>query len=281
MRETQVNMHRLVDQLSGLRRFDLTQSWRVGMPHYPTHPPYTHSLTKLHGDFVLGNGASSASDAISLGTHTGTHIDALCHYSRDGRLHGGAEVAGLQDWSGGIARHGAETVPLILRRGILLDVARLGGSAPAEGDSPLSAEAGIDAQMLERAEEAAGARLEAGDVALIRTGWGRYWNESRQFINGLKLPGVTLAGARWLSGRGIFAAGCDTAAFERMPSPLMEVHVHLLVECGIHIMECLQLEELSAAGVGEFLFVAAPLKLEGATGAPLRPYALAEAGRDL
>jgi kynurenine formamidase len=57
------------------------------------------------------------------------------------------------------------------------------------------------------------------------------------------------------------------------------VHVHLLVECGIHIMECLRLEELAAAGVGEFLFVAAALKLEGTTGAPLRPYALAEAGR--
>jgi len=90
---------------------------------------------------------------------------------------------------------------------------------------------------------------------------------------------VTLDGARWLSGRGIFAAGSDTASFEQMPSPLMEVHVHLLVECGIHIMECLRLEELSAAGVGEFLFVAAGLKLEGATGAPLRPYALAEVDR--
>jgi kynurenine formamidase len=272
-------MRRLLDQLSGLRRFDLAQSWRVGMPHYPTHPPYTHSLTKLHGDFVLGNGISSAADAISLGTHTGTHIDALCHYSRDGRIYGGAEVAGLQDWSSGMARHGAETLGLILRRGVFLDVARWADPAPAERDGPLSAETGIDAGMLARAEEAAGARLEPGDVALIRTGWGRYWTEPRRFINELKLPGVTLDGARWLSQHGICAAGSDTVAFERMPSPLMEVHDHLLVECGIHIMECLQLEELSAAGVGELLFVAAPLKLDGATGAPLRPYALAEAGR--
>jgi kynurenine formamidase len=272
-------MRRLVDQLSGLRRFDLAQSWRVGMPHHPTHPLYTHSLTKLHGDFVRANGASSAGDAIALGTHTGTHIDALCHYSRDGKMHGGTEVAGLQDWSSGIARHGAETMGLMLRRGILLDVARLADRAATDRDSPLDAETGIDAELLARAEEAAGARLEAGDVALIRSGWGRYWNESRRFINGMKLPGVTLDGARWLSGRGVCAAGSDTASFEQMPSSLMEVHVHLLVECGIHIMECLQLEELSAAGVGEFLFVAAALKLEGATGAPLRPYALAEVDR--
>jgi kynurenine formamidase len=56
----------------------------------------------------------------------------------------------------------------------------------------------------------------------------------------------------------------------------MEVHVHLLVEAGIPILECLALEALSAARVGEFLFVAAPLKLDGATGSPLRPCALVE-----
>lgn len=270
-----MGIHPLLERLCRLRRFDLAQSWRVGMPHYPTHPPYTHSLTKLHGDFVLENGASSAADAISLGTHTGTHIDALCHFSRNGRLHGGAEVAGLQDWSGGIAQHAAETLELILRRGVLLDVARLGDPTEAEGCGPLAAETGIDGEMLQRAEKAGGARLEAGDVALIRTGWGRYWNEPRRFINGLKLPGVTLDGARWLSQRGVCAAGSDTVAFEQMPSSLMEVHVHLLVECGIHIMECLQLEELSAAHAAEFIFVAVPLKLEGATGSPLRPFALA------
>ena len=53
--------------------------------------------------------------------------------------------------------------------------------------------------------------------------------------------GVGLAGARWLSERGIFAAGSDTVAFERLPSPRMEVHVHLLVDSGVHIIENLML----------------------------------------
>jgi kynurenine formamidase len=72
--------------------------------------------------------------------------------------------------------------------------------------------------------------------------------------------------------------GSDTAAFERLPSPRMEVHVHLLVERGVHIIENLMLEdlaeELAASAANEFAFVAAPLKIEGATGAPLRPLAL-------
>ncbi len=54
----------------------------------------------------------------------------------------------------------------------------------------------------------------------------------------------------------------------------MEVHVHLLVESGIHIIECLDLEQLARESLHEFAFVAAPLKISGATGAPLRPFAL-------
>ena len=54
----------------------------------------------------------------------------------------------------------------------------------------------------------------------------------------------------------------------------MAVHVHLLVESGIHIIENLNLEELARDGVLEFLFVATPLKIRGATGSPIRPFAL-------
>jgi kynurenine formamidase len=54
----------------------------------------------------------------------------------------------------------------------------------------------------------------------------------------------------------------------------MPVHVHLLVESGIHIIECLNLEELSASRAREFLFVATPLKIRGGTASPIRPIAL-------
>ena len=54
----------------------------------------------------------------------------------------------------------------------------------------------------------------------------------------------------------------------------MPVHVHLLVERGIHIIECLNLEELAAARIYEFLFVALPLKIRGGTASPIRPVAV-------
>jgi kynurenine formamidase len=93
-------------------------------------------------------------------------------------------------------------------------------------------------------------------------------------VNDTRCPGPAVAGARWLSKRGVFAAGSDTVAFEKLPDPSMPVHVHLLVESGIHIIENLNLEELAATGVSEFAFVGAPLKIRGATGAPIRPLAL-------
>jgi kynurenine formamidase len=48
----------------------------------------------------------------------------------------------------------------------------------------------------------------------------------------------------------------------------------LIAQNGIHIIENLELEELSAAATGAFAFVALPIRISGATGSPLRPVAL-------
>jgi kynurenine formamidase len=56
----------------------------------------------------------------------------------------------------------------------------------------------------------------------------------------------------------------------------MPVHSILLVEHGINIIEVLNLEELARDAVYEFGFVAAPLKMVGATASPIRPLALVE-----
>jgi kynurenine formamidase len=262
-------MQPLWERLAEARVFDLAQPWFVGMPHYPTHPPYAYSLTKQHGEFVLPGGASSAADAIALGTHTGTHIDALCHFSCGGLLHGGRPAAEVQSYGAGLGVHAAAGIAPVFRRGVLLDVAAYLGVAALAEDHLISA------TELAGAAAAQGAAPRAGDVALIRTGWGALWRDPRRMVNELRAPGPGIEAARWLSAHGIHAAGSDTLAFEFLPSPAMAVHVHLLVEGGIHIIEALQLEELSRAGVHEFLFAAIPLKLEGATGSPLRPLALA------
>jgi len=261
-------MPSLIDLLSSARVYDLAQPYFLGMPHHPSHPPFLFSLIKKHGEYVGPAGNSSAADSLAMGSHVGTHIDALCHFSCGGKLHGGDEVAGLQSYGGGLGKHSIDTVPPILRRGVLLDI------AAAAGLEVLPADFEITPAQLEAAARAAALEIRAGDVVLLRTGWARYFRDPAEFISQVHGPGPRLGGAQWLSARGIYAAGSDTVAFEKVPDPAMPVHVHLLVERGIHIIECLNLEELASAALKEFLFVALPLKLEGATGSPIRPIAV-------
>ena len=259
-------MSPLFDLLSSSRVYDLAQPYFTGMPHHPSHPPFLFSLVKAHGEYLGPNGASSAADAIALGSHVGTHIDALCHFSCGGKLHGGSAAADLQSYGGGLRLHSIDTVAPILRRGVLLDIAATAGMEVLPEDFEITP-AHLDAA-------AAGVDIRAGDVVLLRTGWARYFRDPGKFVSQVHGPGPGLAGARWLSSQGIFAAGSDTVAFEKVPDAAMPVHVHLLVESGIHIIECLNLQELAQLAVREFLFVALPLKLEGATGSPIRPVAV-------
>jgi len=161
----------------------------------------------------------------------------------------------------------------IVRRGILLDVARF-----ANGNQPLASDFKITPDLLDGAAASQGIGIQTGDVVLLRTGWARFFEDAPRFISEVRGPGPALPGARWLSSRKIFAAGSDTVAFERVPDPAMPVHVHLLVESGIHIIECLNLESLAEQGIWEFLFVASPLRIRGGTGSPMRPFALVPAG---
>jgi kynurenine formamidase len=258
----------LLDQLRRAKVYDLAQPYFVGMPRHPMHPPFLFSLTKLHGDYVLPNGGSSASEGLALGGHLGTHIDALCHFSCNGKLHGGHSVAAVQSYAGGLQQHSVDTLAPILRRGILLDI------AGQQGVASLSASFEITPGHLESAARAQAVEIESGDVVLLRTGWGAFFADAARFESQMHGPGPGEPGARWLSSKGIFAAGSDTINFELAPSRTMPVHVHLLVEQGIHIIECLNLEQLAAERIYEFVFVASPLKILGATGSPIRPFAL-------
>ena len=259
----------LLSLISSSRIFDLGQPYFTGMPHYPTHPPFLYSLVKQHGDYIGPQGNSSAADAIALGSHVGTHIDALCHFSCGGKLHGGTETAGVQSYEHGMQKFSIDTVPPILRRGVLLDIAR------QTGVDALPVDFEVRPAHLADAERAAGVAIKPGDVVLLRTGWARFFEDAARFVSQASGPGPTLAAAQWLSERGIHSAGSDTVGFERLPDPNMPVHVHLLVEKGIHIIECLNLEQLAAEGLYNFLFVATPLKIRGGTGSPIRPLAVA------
>src|SRR5688572_8663953 len=113
--------------LASARVYDLGQPYFAGMPHHPSHPPFLMTLAKRHGDYVAEGGVSSASEAITLGGHVGTHIDALCHFSCGGKLHGGVAAEDAQSYTSGFSRHSVDTIAPIVRRAVLLDIAGLEG----------------------------------------------------------------------------------------------------------------------------------------------------------
>jgi kynurenine formamidase len=242
------------------------------MPQSPNHPKYQHALPRRHGDMVRPDGGSAANDLITMGTHVGTHIDALAHVSHCGRLYGNVDANEAQV-GGRFDTHGVDAIPPIVSRGLLLDIPRVLGldvCSPGYEVTP---------DDLSAALELVGRMPNEGDVLLIRSGWGRLWDKPEQFVGAVSgVPGVGEAGAQWLAAWRPAAVGADTIAFERIAPgeghSVLPAHRVLLVEAGINIMETLVLDELAASNTLEFLFVASPLHLVGATGAPIRPLAI-------
>jgi len=262
----------LWDRLGSARVVDLAQPLHRGMPVSPNHPAFQLSLMRRHGDVIREDGGSAANEIIVTGGHVGTHLDALAHVSQDGLLHGGIEASAVQS-NLGFSELGIETVEPIFCRGVLLDV------AAARGVESLPAGYEISVGDLERAAELGGSRVRAGDAVLIRSGWSRHWSDPEMFTGQHDgAPGPGEDAGRWLAEHEILLAGAETIAFEVIAPArghaVLPVHRILLVDAGIHIIEVMELSALAAAGAGEFTFVAAPLKIVGATGSPLRPLAL-------
>ncbi len=110
----------------GVEVFDLAQPLAAETPHSPNHPPFRMALMRRHGDMVREDGSSAASELISTGGHTGTHVDALAHVSHRGDLHGGHPADEAQR-GGRFSMLGVDTIEPMVCRGVLLDVAGLRG----------------------------------------------------------------------------------------------------------------------------------------------------------
>jgi kynurenine formamidase len=164
----------------------------------------------------------------------------------------------------------AELAPVICK-GILLDV------CGAQGVEQLPAGYGIGARELEEVARRQGVDVAPGCVILVRTGAMRAWPDM-DAVGVSDGAGISLDGARWLAERRPFALGNDTGAFEVQPSGIegrpQPVHVFLLADHGIPLLEWVYLEELAAGAHYEFLFICLPLKIRGATASMVRPVAV-------
>ncbi len=264
----------LIEQLRAARVYDLEQPRYFGMPIYPSHKPgYHYALHRRHRDAYKpaeDGQRSGASGMLTMMEHTGTHIDALCHQACDLKLYGGVPIESVET-AAGFTQLGVERISPIVARGVLLDIAGW------KGQAPLPRRYSIPAGELSACAEAQNVAVRAGDVLLVRTGYGALWNDEAAYLDA---AGVAKSGSVWAGERGVAAIGIDNMSWdtpgERDPDSgsLLFAHVYLLPRKGIYIMENLNLEELARDRRYEFAFLATPLKLVGATGSPIRPLAM-------
>jgi kynurenine formamidase len=264
----------LSEQLATARVIDLEQPRFAGMPTHPAHKPaYFYGLYRRHRDTYRPQTEgvrSGSSGVLTMMEHSGTHIDALCHQASDLVMHGNVRVEDVESFNG-YSSLGIETVPPLLGRGLLLDIAAW------KGVDRLPPGSAVSADEMQACAAAQGVAVQAGDVLLVRTGYGGFWDDEPVYMT---CAGVAKSGSIWAAERGVRAVGADNLAWdtlhERDPDTgsTLFAHVHLLQRHGIYIMENMNLEALSAAKAFTFAFIGIPLKLRGATGSPIRPLAL-------
>jgi len=276
----------LLAALKSARVFDLSFTWSDQSPVLNLNPPYSFALNRTHKmtheifGQVPGSRVSWASEIMFFsGQHGAPTIDAIGHIGRDLKLHGGVDAVAATSTPGGIgANLGIDSFPvdLMINRGVFLDVARhvAGGAA-----DPLPPGYEITAKHLDDTAKAQGVDVRKGDSVLIRTGWGQYFGKDNARYLGEQSPGPGQDGAKWIIAKGARLAGDDTATFEKRPAAygkeLFSVHMMLLTDNGIYIVENMNLEPLSAAKAYTVALVITPLKIQGGTGSPLRALAVA------
>jgi kynurenine formamidase len=219
----------------------------------------------------LGNNMVNWLTELVTGTfQIGTQLDGLNHLQMGDRFYNGWEAQDIvETW--GTSKLGIETVPPVITRGILADIARNRGTRRLEAGFVITVE------ELEATLQAQGVMVEPGDVLLIHTGWGALWEADHALFNSGE-PGIGEAGARWLVDHRVAMVGADTWSFGAVPaedpaSPFVVPQI-LNVHYGVFVMENLATEVLADAGVYQFMFVLTHHKTRGSTAAVIAPAAV-------
>jgi len=228
---------------------------------WPEHMPFAHKNWSWFEEDELPTGACTCSlgpyvtHFFILDEHAGTHVDAPSHYFREGDS---SEKLDLSKLIGPAA---------------VIDLRHLDGEAENGASPP------ITVAHLEVWEEEHG-RFEAGEIALLLTGWSRHYVKGEAGRAFLHEPVVLQSRPAWpapeadaaifLHERGVNAIGIDAPSMGSAEEG-NEVHrAGLSREMGF-IEGLTNLDQLPARG-SSFVFL--PIKMAVASGAPGRAIAL-------
>lgn len=226
-----------------MRLIDLSRELHHRGPTLPNHPPITLTPYWTHDDKRVAEGVelSIATMFMTLGDHSGTHIDAPRHFdSSDDALT-------------------IDQMPLetFFTEAVCLDLSH----------KPLKSD--ISVSDLEEAERAAGITIKARDTVFLHMGFNERVGETPAYVT--DFPGLQRDSAEWLGKRGVGIFGVEALSPGRPFKNNFEVHI-VCREMGFtHIEGLVNLDQL--VGAGRFRFIGFPLRIRGGTGSPIRAVA--------
>lgn len=241
-----------------LKIVDLTQTLA---PDFPTIvlPPQFGQCAPFRMEVISRYDAAGPGwfwHNISVGEHTGTHFDAPVHW-----------VTGKD-----LPNNTTDTLVVqnLIAPACVVDCSK---DAANNGDYLLTV------ATLE-AWEAKHGKIPAGNWVLFRSDWSK--RQGAEYANvledGAHTPGPDAAAVQWLVDRGVLGFGVETigtdAGQAHTFAPMYPAHT-LMHGAGRYGLQCLcNLDQLPATGA---MIVAAPLKILGGSGSPLRVLAIVPA----
>lgn len=230
-----------------MKFIDLSREIYHKMPRLPNHPSILVTPFGTHDEVRVADGYrfSSATLALVIGDHAGTHVDAPLHFD---------------------ARPGAATIDQMPLENFFLDAVCLDLS-----HKPLKSDISID--DLEQAEAAAGVQIGKRDMVLLHMDFFRRCYGTEGYLT--DFPGLTKESATWLGRKGIAMFGVEAVSPGRPGRNNFEVH-HVCRDLGFtHVEGLVNMEKL--IGKGRFKFIGFPLRIKGGTASPIRAVAMLDA----
>ena len=259
----------LLDLVKTGRVYDLSFAIDGDTPYSGTTSPFSMQPKQRHDESPVGGSFGEATEIMRMSAHMSTHLDAICHVSEkiDGRpiLYGDIPAAQVESEKG-FGALSVELCPPILVRGVLLDI------PGSKGVEVLPDRYGITEGDLKTCLRTEGIDIRPGDCPLVRTGFSRYRQDEIARYKSVG-AGPTSEACVWLAEKGIALTGSDTQSYEQVPSSHVG-HLELIRRRGIPMLKQVNLEELAANKVYEFLLIVLPLRLSGATASPVTPIAV-------
>jgi kynurenine formamidase len=227
---------------------DLTYTFDNQTIYWPNAEGFRHrkdSWTHTEAGYWYAAGEFASAE------HGGTHVDSPIHFSAGKRT--------------------LEQIPLeqLIAPAVVIDIA---AQAAVDRDYRLTAS---DLLRWEQAHRL----IPAGSIAVIRTGWGRFWPGKKQYLGSdvpgdtanLHFPGLSREAAELLAARQVAGVAIDTASLDHGPSQDFIAH-QILTRANIYGIENLaNADRLPATGA---TLIVLPMKIGEGSGGPARVVAV-------